>query len=178
MGTRRLWLTVVLALLSAVLLAAPVQAGRTATPFVFQMVGCESGQVGLDCGYYETGAAQHWDCLLTGPVAGGPEAVTGYLTWRQTGPCIVDHPYSAGDGAWWGPAKAEWKLAVSDGSGWMGHGHTDPWTDPDKWPNSGMEHAKGVGYGDYGGMYIEFTFQLVGGPCDWVFQGEIAEKSH
>jgi len=46
-----------------------------------------------------------------------------------------------------------------------------------KWPDSFIFHAKGVGYGDYKGMSIEFDLRTADWDmCAYVFEAQITEK--
>jgi hypothetical protein len=177
MKLRRLSLVVVLVALSAILLAAPVQAGRSVTPFRFGFQECN---VPVDPGYSFTernsGPVVHLTFDMWGTVTGSDPRVTGYFTLESIGPIVVPNPHNT-DVAFWGPGDGTWCLAGPNGSGWKGSSHVHAQNDMAKWPDSFLVRAKGVGYGDYEGLRIEFTVRTLWDMCPYVFEGEIAENS-
>jgi hypothetical protein len=147
MKVRRLSLIVVLVVLSAILLAAPVQAGRAVTEFVA----------------WNTSIAFEWSTRTTGGVVHGSnsfvEGITssdpkfqGTLTSHYE--CIGSegHPQSTADYPW-GPCNGVWRLEVPGSGGWWeGNAKGMPQSDFRVY----CARATGKGYGAFAGMKVEW----------------------
>jgi hypothetical protein len=149
MKTRRTFVLLALVLLAALLLAAPVQAGRKVTEFL--------------------AASVSWDYTLIGESTTGGvlhQQIRGVETMRATDPrfegtlttdfvCIglPGHPQSDPTGASWGTCNYTWRLEATGSSGWQGVAHGYPQTDF----RVLMMKATGQGYGEFSGMKIEWT---------------------
>ena len=122
MKVRKLSTIIILVLLSAILLAAPVQAGRTPIPFSFHLtnVGIQSYS------YRDTAGAEHLEFVLTGTVVSAETALNGgQYTYRGQGTAVFHNPHPIVIPGWgWGPGRATWRVVISKGgelSGWEGY---------------------------------------------------------
>jgi len=176
MKTRRLSLVLMLVLLAALLVVAPVQAGRKVASFTFH---CNGSVV---WSWRDTGSATHFLIVIAGPTVDGDARVTGNLTWNLLATGVWPNPHNANSmpGTVWGPGTGNWRLVTPDGlSGWEGTVGTQPQTDPAKWQDANVWRAKGNGFGVYKNMRIEWAVFPLPDPAvvsDWVFEGQITEK--
>jgi len=172
MKVHKLFSVVLLVVCSAMLLAAPVQAGRATTPVTFQITD-------MSIGYTErmAGPISQRVWLIEGPVASDDGRLVGYLTWNLYVTCVWPnaHNASAPPDLVWGPVSSDWQIVTSAPgeplSGWRGTAHTRPQIDPAKWEGINNYRATGNGFGLYRSLHIEWRLD----PNDMIFVGEISE---
>lgn len=175
MKVRRMSLVVVLVLLSAILLAVPVQAGRNMSQFTFHLTR-------IDVDYFipreNTGAVFLFAWGIAGPVEGsGDNRVNGTFTWDVKSTTILPNSHYDAANYGWGPGTGTWRIASEDGfSGW--EGNSIAFALGDLKPSNPFR-ARGVGFGKYKNMQIEWTVMLniPFDPSQFVFSGEISENS-
>jgi hypothetical protein len=177
MKARKLSLVLALVVLSAMLLAAPVQAGRTVTPFTFQMtdVVYELPK------YVMTGPVGHFIFVAKGTVVSGdPRLDGGQLTITWHGPEVYPNPHPVILGTAWGPVPGKFEIILPGEplAAWQGSTSWPPWSDPTKWPDTLMARGRGNGVGAYKNMHIEWrTLTPTQIPLESVaFSGEISEN--
>lgn len=164
MKLRKLSMLCVLVLLATAMVVAPVQAGKTVTPFTFEFDWDTA--VITEVRTY-TGVMFHSDWSMTAiMISTEPKVGSGELFMELQGAILPDHPHSLpeclkGAGCW-GPGPGTFRIVVppSTGqpeSGWEGTVRLNPWADPSKWPNSGLVTFTGNGFGLYKNMHITFT---------------------
>ena len=124
----------------------------------------------------ESGPIWHTAFDMWGTVTGSDPRVSGYFALHSLGPTVIPNPHNIPDVAYWGPGNLTWRLEVTNGSGWEGTGHVHPQNDMEKWPDSFLVRANGLGYGEYEGMRIEWTVRSVWDACAYIFEGEITEN--
>ncbi len=175
MKARKLSLVAFLVVLSVILLAAPVQAGRAVETFTFTLADGDMEVVD----YAVHGATERYELKITGTCVSGSEKLNGgQLTWL--GYCTASYPPGSPHPLGWGPCEGSWQIiAAGDASsGWKGRSVSYPMSDPDKFPKTYRLHGQGNGFGAYDKTHIDYS-AYVGGDTDlWIYAGEISEQGN
>ena len=177
MKTRRLSLVLMLVLLTALLLVAPVQAGRAVTGFTFTIPGADWDWDTIVSTWRDTGPVDHFVVVIKAKVSSANQKLNGgKLTLTLQDHCVTPNRHDIG--GCWGPAPGKWQIVASaEGgalSGWEGTTSGGPWTDP-RFPRMHILNGSGHGFGVYKNMHIDWTVKLTEIPGDWEFSGQISE---
>ncbi len=152
MKAHKLSLILALVVLSVMLLAAPVQAGRTVTTFVDVPVRFTNSEV---VNYRWSGTVSHADYITWLTVESDDPRLAGELTWVCHEITVTQNPqYALWD---WGNAPGTWRLVTSTeggvSSGWEGTVSHPP---NKEGPEGENLYARGNGFGMYKNMHIEW----------------------
>ena len=172
MKVHRLSFLLALVLLSSVLLAAPAQAGPTASSFVFSIE-----DVSVAFSQEHTGPVSHRTWLLTGQTVSDDDRLHGAMTIVIHVMCVWPNAHNdetVPEGYVWGPAALKWEIVTSAQgeplSGWRGTGRTAPQVS-EKWEDLlDIYYGQGSGFGIYRGMHIEWRADLAEGL---IYRGQI-----
>jgi hypothetical protein len=166
MKLRKVVLMLMLAALLATALVVPVAADRRPHEFSFT----------------QANITEPWDCRLVGKVwqcsahaeytlVSEDPLLDGAFGTAET-KCVA--AIMARPPAWWGPCSGSWRIVTllpGEESGWEGTYHMNPWTDPTKWPRTGMLYFTGNGFGEYRNTQTKFSTDS--NASVRVFAGEI-----
>src|SRR5512139_2277330 len=147
MKVRKLSLVLALVVLSAMLLAAPVQAGRTHISVTFQPT--ETAAMDFpNCRW--TGPVLHCGWLVDVPTLGNEPEVTGTFSLTMDDALVVypnAHSSTEPGGPGWGPITGTWQLVTAEGA-WEGRAHMFPmYSEVGKFPKSWYMKGSGNGTG-------------------------------
>ena len=152
---------IILVLLSAILLAAPVQAGRTVIPFTFGWTDIYADFLS----YRIVGTVEQFSYIFTATIVseeprldGAKLTMYGYCTRQLDSP----HPPDPALGGGWGPTYGTWSIITSaegePASGWQGVSHIPPQGEPARWPDFVLQYrASGNGFGEYKNTRLTYT---------------------
>jgi hypothetical protein len=172
MKVRKLMLVAALLMLSAALLAAPVQAGRAHTPITFSPT--KTAAMDFPNARW-SGPVLHVDWLVDVPVNGSGPQVTGRFSLTMHALVVYSnaHVEPNPEGSGWGPINGTWKLVTEQGT-WEGTVHMFPMCKIEEFPKSFYMNGRGNGTGAYENMHISWGVSAVSWDTqDWDFSGEI-----
>ena len=166
MRTRRLSLVFALMFLAALLVVAPVQAGRTVAEFM-----AYTDFISDSPSERTTGIVGHSHNSVVERTHATDPRFEGLLTTDWECIALYDHPGIV-EGNPWGPCKINWQVEVTDSDGWEGVGHLYPQSDF----RVRVLKCAGQGYGQFTGMRVEWAISLDFYQEPYYITGRITER--